>query len=62
MGKGRDHWCWSGSLEWKRKNWANSRGLLEFPWPQEKVSTGNLGETLRGKRKEAGDILTLLRA
>lgn len=49
MGKGRDQRCCSGRLECKKKNWANSRGLLEFPWPQEKVSMGNLGETLREK-------------
>lgn len=49
MGKGRDQWC-SGRLECKKKNWANSRRLLEFPWPQEKVSMGNLRETLREKK------------
>lgn len=28
--------------------------LLEFPWPQEKLSVGNLGESLRGKRGSGG--------
>lgn len=49
MGKGRDQRCCSGRLEWKKKNWANSTGLLEFPRAQEKVSIGNLGEALRRK-------------
>lgn len=53
-----------GRLEWERKNWANSRGLLEFPWLQKTVSVGNPGEKRpsEGRGVEAGETLTSLRA